>query len=188
MRKWLCINRMCGNRCTFEVPAGYAAKPGCLLQGAKDILFKPAWIPEGFLPEEVFRAQGELPRVKEGDWVFIDDEARGSHYLKVTGVRGGLVLLSNEDIYATYEEQRFLREAKPARLRPYNASELEALVGINVLVDSRCLITVTGYCREQGTVLLDGLWKDGAYLLEHCLLNGRPCGVFEHPENGEWRR
>lgn len=77
---------------------------------------------------------------------------------------------------------------KQARLRPYNADEMKALVGkpITMLDGAVCLCTV--YSKRDESVILDDIHWDAQELLDSgYTIDNKPCGVWEHlNENGEW--
>ena len=78
-------------------------------------------------------------------------------------------------------------ELKQARLRPYNAEEMKALVGkpITMLDGAVCLCTV--YSKRDDSVILDDIHWDAQELLRSgYTIANKPCGVFEHLEEGEW--
>ncbi|MBO7330022.1 MAG: hypothetical protein J6W00_14770, partial [Lentisphaeria bacterium] len=79
-------------------------------------------------------------------------------------------------------------EVVQARLRPYNAVEMKSLVGRTVDSDygSVCLVTKFYATSEGGEVFVDGIYYNANKLLDEFTINNKPCGVFEHLENGEW--
>lgn len=84
-------------------------------------------------------------------------------------------------------------EFKQARLRPYNKEELRLLIGKVVCeCDGVSLLLVTGYnedddCGMQPAVRFLGEWTTAEELCRgDYSIDGHPCGVLEHLENGEW--
>lgn len=78
-------------------------------------------------------------------------------------------------------------ELKQARLRPYNADEMKALVGkpITLLDGAVCLCTV--YSKRDKSVILDSIhWDAEELLISGYTIDNKPCGKFEHLEDGEW--
>lgn len=77
---------------------------------------------------------------------------------------------------------------KQANLRPYNAEELENLVG-KVLETTEQTALVIGFIRQSSRIVC-GLMNN--YLSGESLLDlgvtiaGKPAGVLEHLEDGEW--
>lgn len=81
-------------------------------------------------------------------------------------------------------------ELKQARLRPYNADEMKALVGEKVTNKEGNIYLCTAFIKETYTcnaaVDIDS-WVTAGGLLEYgYVIDGKPCGVFEHLEDGEW--
>ena len=81
-------------------------------------------------------------------------------------------------------------EVRQARLRPYNADEMRALVG-KVIATKEDIALVVGYRGCQNKVIV-GMHENHGYFSAEKLLDynatidGKPCGKFEHLENGEW--
>lgn len=78
-----------------------------------------------------------------------------------------------------------------ARQRPFNAEEMEALVG-KVYESACCTFLVAGYDMRKKSIKVNELWFDSEELMngkksvKPLLINGKPCYVLEHLENGEW--
>lgn len=83
-----------------------------------------------------------------------------------------------------------LKCKKQARLRPYNAEEMRGLVGM-VICKGPSVHFVTGYENVfdgESMVHVNGCLYSANDLLRHGFTyDGKPCGVLEHLENGEWR-
>ena len=77
------------------------------------------------------------------------------------------------------------KHVKQARLRPYNAEEMKALV-TRVIEDEDELMFVTGYDKKDNLVVVWDEYFSADSLLRKCTIDGKPCGVMEHLENGEW--
>lgn len=130
----------------------------------------------------VERPAAKLPDwCKPGAWIYTSSE----QYLKINGVSIDLqkIELSNG---ATWSKQDIIDEAVFARLRPYNAEEMKALVGKVISHQPNAYLCV-GFHRGNETVdygpyrhTEQDLLKTGA------TIDGKPCGVLEHLENGEW--
>ena len=117
---------------------------------------------------------------KVGAWVYLSN----AKYYKIEKVdsygiilAGGIVI-KTDDIHA---------EAVSARLRPYNAEEMKALVG-KVIVENKSgdIGLVIGYCNRKESVYAGRNGFVAALLLSDYTIDGKPCGVLEHRENGEW--
>lgn len=120
---------------------------------------------------------------KVGEWVWLDPgKILGSTgYKKVKSTVGlGLNFTDGSCVY-------FSDRIKQARLRPYNAEEMKALVGkpITMLDGAVCLCTV--YSKRYKSVILDSIhWDAQALLNSGYTIDNKPCGKFEHLEDGEW--
>lgn len=87
-------------------------------------------------------------------------------------------------------------ELKQARCRPYNADEMKLLVGkVLTYIKNDNLNMVTDYINEVDeddpsyhycTVYVNGDHYVASELLDEFTINGSPCGVLEHLENGAW--
>lgn len=86
-----------------------------------------------------------------------------------------------------------ISEITEARLRPYNADEMKALVG-KVIAEKYHggLLLATAYnsgedCDGKPAVALLNEWTDSDDLLNGgYTIDGNPAGVLEHRANGEW--
>lgn len=123
---------------------------------------------------------------KVGEWVY----TCGGDYRKVEAISDGIVSLSGGlnipvgDIHS---------ELVKARLRPYNAEEMKALVG-KVIEDRHNAHLVIGFIKPDPAENLSAFiragqcWIAADKLLTGYTLEGAQCGVLEHIENGEWVR
>lgn len=119
---------------------------------------------------------------KVGEWIYTSNE----QYLKIVGISIDLkcVEFSNG---VKWDIQDVVDEAVPARLRPYNAKEMKALVG-KVLETKRgsaililqYIVGVNELCFWENRLNADML------LSEEYIIDGKPAGVLEHLEDGEW--
>lgn len=127
---------------------------------------------------------------KEGEWFWHPEDMAGGRYLKITEIRGGGVYAKEKEDYdPDYLCFDLMRKySKQARLRPYNAEEMESMVGLTVKgVNSSEIIT--GFKKNKwGNFVVKGAcgWYDAKHLLENFTAYGSPCGVLEHLEDGEW--
>lgn len=80
----------------------------------------------------------------------------------------------------------YLDELAEARLRPFNESEMRALVGktiANKITETSYLIVTSNpYCVSAAG---DMYCSEKLFDL-FTFTDGTPCGVYEHKENGEW--
>lgn len=122
---------------------------------------------------------------KVGEWIYTSSE----QYLKINGISIDLrkIELSNG---ATWSKQDIIDEAVPARLRPYNAEEMKALVGKVITRKDGDVFLVTSYTpqleEDLCAVDIDNMWVTPDDVLKDYTIDNAPCGVLEHLENGEW--
>lgn len=135
--------------------------------------------------------------VKLPDWCKVD--AMGWHkrcgYFKITyidDVSKRVDIQQVEDRSEGYLSfHTVCNETVQARLRPYNADEMKALVGKVVTTSSGRHCTLVTACKQeyssiQPQVMLNK-WLYATDLLNGGnTIDGKPCGKLEHLENGEW--
>jgi hypothetical protein len=116
---------------------------------------------------------------KVGEWVAYYKD-KGYKYFKIAKIE--LNRLYSED-----GKFCLMCDVGKAHIRPYNADEMSALVGkvINHQ-ESGDRIFVFGYDRSDNTVETMHFFITATQLLNEYTIDGAPCGVFEHLENGEW--
>lgn len=128
------------------------------------------------------KTKTELPDwCKVGKWVY---EKERKEYFKITKV-DCLISMQNADGKGQYGHGAFADKCVQARLRPYNAEEMKALVG-KVLKHDTGLYLVTAYENRWNQVKIESAWREEEELLERWTIDTMPCGVFEHLEDGEW--
>lgn len=140
---------------------------------------------------EVANLQPEVAKLpdwcKVGAWVwFKGSEHKFDCYACVTEINEKGVYGKCPDGQHFYSKPHVLAHA---RLRPYNAEEMKALVGKVVeFHDNRDL--VTSYDGEIDVVYADSMWMNSDELLAiGYTIDGKPCGVLEHlNDEGEWVR
>lgn len=78
-------------------------------------------------------------------------------------------------------------EIVQSRLRPYTAAEMKVLVG-KVIEDKKTsdLRFVAGYCNRTERIYAGQNNFNADLLLSDFTIDGQPCGVLEHLEDGEW--
>ena len=129
------------------------------------------------------RPSKDLPDwCKVGEWCYCKDDDGNDKYFKITETKGEYLYGNDWDIAVSF--------TKPARLRPYNADELRGLVGKVVTNEegNDYLCTVFNRATDNSVAVVDiDTWVCAEYMLEHgYTINGKPCGVLEHFEKGEW--
>lgn len=185
MTKWRCT------RCDKYDPCFYdSGKTGnepirCpLVEGNK-----PYWEPirsEDWGKRQIPEKSDSLP-----DWIKIDAICwhKRCGYFKVTWIDD---VSSRVDIQKIDDKSKgylsfhtVCNEVYQARLRPYDAEEMNMLVGKVLDWDGdRCLATL--YDADMHKVYL-GAWYSADSIMERFTIDGLPCGVLEHlNEEGEW--
>ena len=136
----------------------------------------------------------ECPAAKLPDWCKVGEfgyDRNNKVYFKIKRINNESIALQypyNEDLESNlYIEFFMAQNPTQARLRPYNADEMKELVGksLDHLDGDRKLITA--YDRESEEVYADSMWLDSDELLSNgYTIDGVPCDVLEHQENGKW--
>ena len=129
----------------------------------------------------------ELPDwCKVGAWVWhgsVDGIAFEQPYFKIERTVGELAYGKSHNngipVHYTY--------LKPARLRPWNDDELKSKVGKVFEMGNGDLTLCLGYQRDIADLIFVGkLMSAQSFAESDWKLDGSPCGVFEHYEQGEW--
>lgn len=121
---------------------------------------------------------------KVGEWAY---STVYKEYTQISDVDEFEVTLK-DGAYCSVGLEAFFEDYRPARLRPYNAEEMESMVGLTVRWGNNSEI-ITGFKKNKwGNFVVKGAcgWYDAKHLLENFTAYGSPCGVFEHLEDGEW--
>ena len=121
---------------------------------------------------------------KVGEWGYCLDDDGNCKYFKITRIEDNFIY--GEDWGIDYHF------VKQARLRPYNAEEMKALVG-KVIEDNYSAHLVIGLIKPDPAenvschVRASQSWLASDKLLQQFTIDGHPCGVLEHlNEKGEW--
>lgn len=119
---------------------------------------------------------------KVGEWVYLSN----AKYYKIKKVDSYGIILADGTVIKTDDIHA---EAVSARLRPYNANEMRGLIG-KVLTSNSCSTPfsfLVVYAEGDGSFIESYRFKYTAEeLKDHFTIDGNPCGVQEHRENGEW--
>jgi hypothetical protein len=123
---------------------------------------------------------------KVGEWVYSKDEKDYAKLQSLCTIGVNLLFLKENKHY----QRNFAyikHECVQARLRQYTAEEMRELVG-KVIEHGDDACAVVHYSRKDGgTIFADGYTHTANELIETgYTIDGKPCGVFEHLENGEW--
>jgi hypothetical protein len=101
-------------------------------------------------------------------------------YLKVVGEIGyDAVILSNG-------KQASITELVEARLRPFNEKEMRELVGKTITYKTSEEVFLVTYFNKVHVGLGHLCLTAEDLLNKYTKVDGTPCGVYEHFENGEW--
>lgn len=125
--------------------------------------------------------------IKVGEWVYLWDDAI---YAKITEIEtvgcSAPIIHFNNNTSRTYGALSW-DNVSQARLHPYNAYEMKALVG-KVLDRDGDRGLVLFYEDHTNKVYILGTWFSADIIMERYTIDGLPCGVLErfHEEKGEW--
>jgi hypothetical protein len=123
---------------------------------------------------------------KVGKWVYL---CNGT-YSRIVSINDCHVNLENG---ISVGKNSIHEEMVSARLRPYNAEEMRELVG-KVIEDNHNAHLVIGLIKPDPAenvscfVRAGQSWITSDKLLQKFTIDGKPCGVLEHLEDGEWVR
>lgn len=128
---------------------------------------------------------------KVGEWVYYPEEMGHGVYLKISEIKTGFVHAKEKDDYDPWRMsyKHICEHAKPARLRPYNAEEMKPLVGrvLNGSSQSNPFSFLVVYAEGDGSFVESHRFRYTAKELKgYFTIKGKPCGVLEHLEEGEW--
>lgn len=119
---------------------------------------------------------------KVGEWVYLCN----CTYSRIVSINDCHVNLENG---ISVGKNSIHEEMVSARLRPYNAEEMKALVGKVLTCNSRstpCSFLVV-YAEGDGSFIESYRFRYTAKeLKDYFTIDGKPCGVLEHLEDGEW--
>ena len=136
-------------------------------------------------PEEKYT----LPEwCKVGEWMCYPNDEVSVVYLKISDIADGCVFAKEKNDLIAFSFDTFSKNAKPARLRPFNADEMKALMG-KVIEKGPSMHIVTGFENvfdNECMVHVNGCLYGANDLLRQFTINNKPAGVLEHLENGEW--
>ena len=105
-------------------------------------------------------------------------------YFKVDKVDG--IFISGTD-FSGSDYCVAIEDVRQAHPRPYNAEEMQGLIGKVVSNEHGNMFLVTAFVAvDGGEVCVDGIVYNADDLFECYNINGKPCGVLEHlDEKGE---
>lgn len=117
---------------------------------------------------------------KVGEWVYLSNE----EYDKIESIDGfGVNLASGAIIDKKYIHE----EAVSARLRQYNGEEMMGLIGKVLRGGENFDFFALIVYAESGEIQTNAHCYTAAELLNNgYTIDGRPCGVLEHLEDGDW--
>jgi hypothetical protein len=119
---------------------------------------------------------------KAGEWAY---STVYNEYVKISDIDEFDVEF-DRGAYCTVSYKSFLEDYKQARPRPYNAEEMQKLVGKVLELDGNRDLVIS-YDEYSESVYADAMWMNSDELLSSgYTIDGELCGVFEHLEDGEW--
>lgn len=163
----------------FENKPEYDGYLGCWLRTDKraDII-KDKYDASDWQNSLIERPSKLMDWCKVGEWVYVPEI---KEYFKITDIQG-------ENLMDEHGDHLYYQDCVQARLFPYNAEEMKALVG-KVIEWDDCLELVTKYDKEGVEVFVDGLWANAEFLMNNgYTINGMPCGVLQNLKDGVWTR
>jgi hypothetical protein len=134
------------------------------------------------------------------DWVKFDRFAYDNvskRYLEIIYIgKTSIDIKYTDNNYGdTYSRTYMIKYCTEARKRPFNEAEMKELVG-KILTHKQTgdLTLVTDFINEYdkdldyhySTVFAFGENYTDGDLMDDCTIDGKPCYVLEHLENGEW--
>ena len=158
----------------------------CAEQQANKILQKAR---EHRLPEQYGNAPEEtkLPDwCKVGEWVYCTQTNNYGKILSVDKEKVNICIPPDETFYA--KTNMMLKYGRTARLRPYNAEEMKALMG-KVIEEGPSMDIVTGFENvfdNECMVHVNGCLYGANDLLRRFTIDGQPCGKLVHKEGDDW--
>lgn len=179
MTKWRCTRCNIYDPCFYESGETRTEPTKCpLVEGNK-----PYWEP---IRNEDY-GKPPIP-----DWIKVDVICwhKRCGYFKVTRIDD---VSSHVDIQKIDDKSKgylsfhtVCNEVHQARLRPYNAYEMKALVG-KVLDRDGDRGLVLFYEDHTNKVYILGTWFSADFIMKNYTIDGLPCGVLEYlNEEGEW--
>lgn len=122
------------------------------------------------------------------DWCKVGEWAYSTVYDEYSKIRDidEFEVTFDRGAYCSIAHASFVADYKQARPRPYNAKEMQKLVGKALELDGNRDL-VTSYDGESETVYADSMWMNADELLSNgYTIDGKPCCILEHLENGIW--
>lgn len=119
---------------------------------------------------------------KAGEWAYSIEE---KEYVRIKDIDEFDVAFSN-GFYCTVSHKAFVEDYKQARPRPYDAEEMQKLVGKVLELDGNRDL-VTSYDKDSETVYADSMWMDADKLLSNgYTVDGKPCVKLVHKDGDDW--
>ncbi len=118
---------------------------------------------------------------KVGEWVWSDGK-----YHKIIETGQDWIRTAWDDHTGIWGN--ILHQFSQARLRPYNAEEMKALVGKVLSQKSYDFRGLIHYASASGNKIdvSNFTYSSEELIGSDYTIDGKPCGVLEHLENGEW--
>lgn len=121
---------------------------------------------------------------KVGEWVWSSNSYHKIVRIETNGCSAPVIILDNDHKY-TFGSVNW-DDVSQARLRPYLPDEMGSLVGRVAHHDTGSYL-ITAFENRWNQVKIESVWRDAVELMKvWTWLDGDPCGVLEHLEDGEW--
>jgi hypothetical protein len=181
MKKFECTS--CTHRkCTCELEDTLCSPPQNCIN--KYVSFIPNWHE---VKEETTTKSSQLPDwCKVGEWVY---NVEKKQYQTISLINGTVTCKNIDSEGCTqYGYGAFMGDCVEARKRPFNAEEMQGLVG-KVIETKNQIAIVIGYIKNSNRILLgnDNFLSAEQLINLEATSNCKPCYVLEHKnEKGEW--
>lgn len=182
MTKWKCdrAGATCFKPCYAECEGEDCAPDKCLFSAFRI----PTWerVPDEPEQNQKQKQETTLPDwCKVGAWVY---SIPAQKYDKIIAVQYFRIVTREEMKYTG----DYINDGNvvQARLRPYNAEEMKALVGKVLEHDGNASLVIV--YLGNGLLRVGTKWVSAERLIEEgYTIDGKPCGKFEHiNDSGEW--
>ena len=182
MTKLICNKCMTGNPCSLDFTGTATAAKGCPFTGTNIAEWKTEDSDRKEPEQKPVTDCNQLPDwCKVWEWVY---SIPAQKYDKIIAIQDFRVVTREMKYTDDYINDGNVVQA---RLRPYNAEEMKALVGkVITHLPTGDVSFVTGFCNRTEKIYSGVNCFNAETLLKDFTINNAPCGVLEHMENWEW--
>lgn len=185
MTKYICECLDGARKCIHETPS-FSAPTLCCVRAHATCHWRKAENQEVEAPAPI------IPDwCRTGAWVYVTPDNSEPFYCKIYGVTYSRVHNTTE-VQVTLDGKSLVgvftwSNVQRARLRPWDADELKSMVGEVFEMGNGDLTLCLGYQRDIADLIFVGkLMSAQSFAESDWKLDGLPCGVLEHYEQGEW--